>query len=38
MVDGALVVDGNKCYGCGLCADVCGVGCIAMIDRSDGGS
>ncbi|MFH1866267.1 MAG: 4Fe-4S binding protein [Candidatus Eisenbacteria bacterium] len=35
-VDGALVVDGNKCYGCGLCADVCATDCIAMMGRGGG--
>ena len=35
-VDGALVVDGNKCYGCGLCAYVCATDCIAMMGRGGG--
>ena len=33
MSHGALVVARDKCYGCGLCADVCAVDCIEMKKR-----
>ena len=31
MVNKALVVIHDKCYGCGLCADICPQECIRMI-------
>jgi ferredoxin len=30
MVDGTLTLDREKCYGCGLCRDVCPTDCISM--------
>lgn len=34
-VDGdALNVDPDKCYGCGLCVDVCSMSCIKMVPRA----
>jgi NAD-dependent dihydropyrimidine dehydrogenase PreA subunit len=34
--DGKLAVDREKCYGCGLCAEVCPVNCVEMTPRSGG--
>jgi len=33
MAGDKLEVDGEKCYGCGLCVDACAEGCIAMERR-----
>jgi len=33
MVDGKLALDREKCYGCGLCTDVCPTNCITMVQR-----
>jgi Pyruvate/2-oxoacid:ferredoxin oxidoreductase delta subunit len=30
---GKLEVEREKCYGCGLCADVCPVKCVEMVER-----
>ena len=34
MKDGALVVNRDHCYGCGLCVDVCPTGCIEIRKRA----
>jgi len=31
--EGYPEVDGEKCYGCGLCPDVCPAGCISLVPR-----
>lgn len=33
MVKDCLTVDRTKCYGCGLCVDICPAGCIKMETR-----
>ena len=33
MVDGELVIDQDKCYGCGICKEVCPADCIKMTLR-----
>ncbi|SYZ74431.1 conserved hypothetical protein [Candidatus Zixiibacteriota bacterium] len=33
MAGGKLLLDREKCYGCGLCVDICPENCITMIRR-----
>ena len=33
MVGGELIIDEDKCYGCGLCVDACPTGCISFTNR-----
>ncbi|MDI7275377.1 MAG: 4Fe-4S binding protein [Anaerolineae bacterium] len=33
MVDGALALEADACYGCGLCLDVCPADCISLVRR-----
>ena len=33
MKNDKLALDREKCYGCGLCADVCAPACIALVGR-----
>lgn len=33
MQDGKLVLDREKCFGCGICVDFCPVGCLALKSR-----
>jgi Pyruvate/2-oxoacid:ferredoxin oxidoreductase delta subunit len=33
MEDGRLIVDRDRCYGCGVCREVCPEDCIAMVRR-----
>jgi ferredoxin len=32
--EGQLAIDQEKCYGCGLCVDVCPMDCVKMVDRN----
>ena len=34
VLDGELKIGREKCYGCGLCVDVCLEECIKMVKRS----